>query len=124
MSNRYIQVAGTNKVVEKPVLVDHFTHGDEQVATHAQDISRIFNFCEEQRKNSDENWKLADPDIKPVARIPRVVWMALQRQGLTDTDAAKELMQWLELFPMWKRTEKTLEAKPPQYHDLGRIQNG
>ena len=104
--------------VQKPILVDYKEEGDQQIATHAQDVSRIFNFNEEQRKHSDENWKLADPEIKPVARIPRVVWMHLTRLGITDTDAAMELMQWLEKFPMWKRTEKQIGELPRLYFDF------
>ena len=104
--------------VNHPVLVDYRLVGDEQIGTHAQCVGNILNFNEEQRKHSDANWQLADPDIKPVARIPRVVWMSLNRMGITDTEAAKELMQWLERNPQWKRTEKQLEKKAPQYFDL------
>jgi hypothetical protein len=100
----------------KMFLTDHSLIGDQQIATHAQDCTDILEFNKNQRKDSDENWRLADEDIKPVARIPRVVWLRLQQLGIDDQ--AQELMKYLEANPQYKRTEKQIGEKPKQYYDL------
>ena len=87
-------------------LLDYRLVGDKQIATHGQVVGHILNFCEEERKNSDENWQRADEDIKPVGRIPRVVMMLWQQMGIMDD--ANELMKALERNPEWKRTNKRL----------------
>lgn len=100
-------------------LLQHYEQGDKQIAVHGQVVGDILNFNEDQRKNSDENWQRADEDIKPVARIPRIVWTYLQTIGL-DQDA-EGLMLWLEKHPEWKRTEKRIAntRKTDQFMDLG-----
>lgn len=88
-------------------------------AVHGQFTGHITNFNEEQRKNSDENWQRADADMKPVARIPRIVWIYLQSMGISDDP--EELARWLDMHPEYKRTEKHLSNTRivHQFHDLG-----
>ena len=88
------------------ILTGHWNEGDKQIATHTQDITAILEFNKEQRKESDHNWRKADEDIKPVARIPKVVWMRLKQLGVDEQ--AQELMKFLERNPHFKRTEKRL----------------
>ncbi|KAB0668945.1 hypothetical protein F6V30_13995 [Oryzomonas sagensis] len=104
--------------VIKPELLVYQTDGHEMFATHGQVVGRIMNFNEEQRKNSEENWNAADPDMKPVARIPRVVAIKLQQLGILED--ADELGKWLERHPEYKRTEKQIGEKPKLFVDLAR----
>lgn len=88
------------------ILADHSLVGDQQIATHAQFDGYIRRFNYEERKNSDENWQKADPDLKAVGRVPKAVWLLWEQQGITED--ANELMKALERHPEWKRTEKQL----------------
>ena len=90
----------------KIIRYRHFDRGDQQIAVYAQDFRDVWEFNERQRLDSADNWQKADPDIKPVARVPRVVWLLWQQQGICDDE--NELMRALERHPEWKRTEKRL----------------
>lgn len=100
------------------ILLNHYEEGNRQIAVHGQFVGRILNFNEEQRKNSDDNWRKADEDIKPVGRIPRCVAMLWQQMGILDD--AEELMKALERNPEYKRTEKHISNSriTSQFHDL------
>lgn len=88
------------------ILADYSLVDDKQIATHAQFDGYIRQFCHGERKNSDENWQKADPDIKAVGRVPKALWLLWEQQGITeDSDL---LMKALERNPEFKRTEKRL----------------
>lgn len=84
--------------------------GDGVIAGHySQRVGEILNANEEDRINSDENWSKADPDMKKVARIPRVVYMQLQQAGVVDDP--QQLLQFLERNPQYKVTDKKFADK-------------
>lgn len=93
-----------------PEVVDFKIKEDGQMkAVYAQEVGRILNANEEDRRNSDENWRNADEDIKKVGRIPLTTWLLWVQAGITD-DPLK-LLQMLERNPIYKTTEKQLAKK-------------
>lgn len=92
-------------VLAKPKIVGITTTPEKMRVDFAQRTGTILNRNEQDRKNSDDNWK-KDEDIKLVGRVPRIVWMLWQQLGITEDE--NELARALERNSEYKTTEKRL----------------
>jgi len=86
-------------------LVDAGFDGDKFYARHTQDVSAVMNLNEEQRKNTDDDWRV-DKEFKHVGRVPRVIWLLWESMGITEDP--KELLKALERH---KDTLKTTDKQ-------------
>lgn len=89
-----------------PQIVGMHATPEQLHVEYAQRVGTILNDNEEARKNSDENWNAADPDIKKVGSVPRVVWLLWEQMGITND--SNELLKALERNQEFKTTEKKL----------------
>lgn len=89
----------------KPQIIDIKQTPEKMQVTWGQRVGRILNRNEQDRLNSNENWK-RDEDMKHVGRIPRSVYMLWKEAGILDDE--KELDKALERNPEYKTTEKRL----------------
>ncbi|MFZ5989391.1 MAG: hypothetical protein ACOYWZ_20030 [Bacillota bacterium] len=80
--------------------------GDKIIFRYGEDISDILKANYEDRKNTDEIWKVGK-EMKLAGRIPPSVWSEWEKLGLTGD--SQDILTMLEKYhPEYKTTKKIL----------------